>query len=276
MKIIVIADIHSNYHALNKIKEIIIEQKIDYLLILGDIVTDLPYPSKTIAIITELEKITNVITIKGNREEYLENLDTSKPVTSLNGSLLYTKNNLTLTELDYLKSLPYEAYLEIPNYPEIVMRHATKNNTRELLFDNLKVTNQYIRSCTQKYILCGHNHQSSIYQYDNKYLINPGSLGIFNENSQQSTYALLSTNGNLEFDVSIIRFDYDYQLVIKDIIDSGLLDIGLTYSQTILDSFLFKKQYSSKVIELGLLRSENPTEEDFKQAYLELSSLWNK
>jgi predicted phosphodiesterase len=49
MKIAIIADIHSNYAALEACLESVRHEKADGIVFLGDYVSDCPYPQKTLA-----------------------------------------------------------------------------------------------------------------------------------------------------------------------------------------------------------------------------------
>ena len=67
MRIAVLSDIHANIVALEEVLKDAKEQKVDEYIVLGDIITDLPFTNETIDIIKELTPYV----IKGNREEYL-------------------------------------------------------------------------------------------------------------------------------------------------------------------------------------------------------------
>lgn len=70
-KIIVIADIHSNYAAFEAAFNIIEKIKPDGVIFLGDYVTDFPYPQRTMKLLYKCKARYNCHFIRGNREDYL-------------------------------------------------------------------------------------------------------------------------------------------------------------------------------------------------------------
>ena len=73
MKLAVLADIHSNHHALKDCISHALEKNADEFLFLGDYVSDCPCPQKTMQIIYEMRKKYRCHFIRGNREDYMLN-----------------------------------------------------------------------------------------------------------------------------------------------------------------------------------------------------------
>ena len=73
MDIAVFSDVHGNYSALQASIDYAVGKGITNFLLLGDYVTDCPYPQKTMELIYVLRKYFTTYIIRGNREEYLLN-----------------------------------------------------------------------------------------------------------------------------------------------------------------------------------------------------------
>lgn len=69
MKIVVISDIHANYHALKEVSKTLSKLKFDKLIILGDILTYGVLVQETIAILKQFERKYKCIFIKGNHDQ---------------------------------------------------------------------------------------------------------------------------------------------------------------------------------------------------------------
>lgn len=257
MKIAVISDIHSNYLALQKFYEYVKIHKINKIIFLGDYVTDCPYPNKTMEIIFQMKKEFECFYILGNREEYLLQMRNIKieSSNSTNGSLLYTLENLDKKYLDFFTGLPIYDYLYIPSYPTIFFAHSTDKKTRVLLRGGSEETKKYMSQIDAKYILCGHSHSSFFYQYQGKKMINPGSFGIPNGKTV-AEFCVLETNNDFEYDVKFLNLSYDVNILLKDFVDSGLVQRGQTYTKAIMDSFITKNNFSSHIISKGFELAE--------------------
>ena len=71
MKIGVLSDIHSNYYAFRACVDYMVQAGVGDFLLLGDYVSDTPYPERTMELIYELREKYTVHMLRGNREEYL-------------------------------------------------------------------------------------------------------------------------------------------------------------------------------------------------------------
>ena len=129
MKVAVISDIHSNYYSLESALKIIEKENIETIIFNGDLVTDFPYPNKTLYLIMSLKDKYNIVIIKGNREEYIE--EDFKEINCLNSSINYTKENLKDEYKLILKNSPYTYEID-----DCLFMHANINNSRELFYEN--------------------------------------------------------------------------------------------------------------------------------------------
>ena len=107
MKIAVISDIHGNCDALVEVLKKAKKEKVEHLLILGDIVGYYYHPDKILELLSEW----SFDMIKGNHENILEDL-IANPSLSETIRLKYGSghqeaiNKLTSRQLDFLGGLP--------------------------------------------------------------------------------------------------------------------------------------------------------------------------
>lgn len=182
MKVAVLSDIHSNHIALEACLNYVEKENIDSIILLGDFVSDCPNPQVTLNVIRQLYDRYHVYAIRGNREEYfIKHADGFEDhwVYEVNtGSLLYTYENLKKEDIDWFRSLDNHSIVTIEGTDPIVLMHGSISNSRELLYKEADNTKELLDSIPYRYVLCGHTHRQFAYEYNQKRLINPGSVGV--------------------------------------------------------------------------------------------------
>jgi len=259
MRLCIISDIHSNHLALESCIKDISNLNIDTIIFNGDILTDFPYPNKTMELIMSLKDKYNIILIKGNREEYI--LSDLK-YNGTNGSLIYTKENLDKKYFIALKEA--SDYYEVSS--DIIVCHAKIDNKNELYYYDSKNTIEYLNNTNYKYTIIGHSHKPFIKELNNKYLINTGPLGHLNKEYDGGSYLIFDTLNN-EFEIKYAIYD---KLKAKmEFVESNLYKIGGIYSECIMDMLDNNIPIASNVIKLGYeLMGDNPYDEKyFIEAY---------
>ena len=94
MRVAVLSDIHANYHAFKACYDDAVRDGVDSFIFLGDYISDLAEPQKTMDLVYEIQANYPTICLRGNRERYM--LDCEKGSSfhrgSKSGSLrLYVK-----------------------------------------------------------------------------------------------------------------------------------------------------------------------------------------
>ena len=171
MTIAVFSDVHGNVSSLEEALKIMATLKPDQYLFLGDMAGYYYYQNESIELLNSLD---NLITIKGNHDEYflksLINKDDLKKLDEKYGqsySLLY--NNITEKSKDFFYNLSecevnenYEAYHGSPN-----------NHLEEYIY---KETDIHITT-TVPFIFLGHTHYPMTKKINDTLIVNPGSIG---------------------------------------------------------------------------------------------------
>ncbi|MFQ6075427.1 MAG: metallophosphoesterase family protein [Candidatus Bathyarchaeia archaeon] len=217
MRILLIADIHSNKPAFEEV--INHAGRVDRILCAGDVVGYNPYPNECVQIVREL----NIECVMGNHD-WASALDTP---TGFNpyaqAAVHYTHRLLSRDNLNFLSGLPERLELEVegvrlcmyhgsPRDPlnEYILPWTPKSTLRELLD----------RSSGDVLIL-GHTHIPMAYRLGDRYVINPGSVGQPRSRNPNSSYIILTIHdGNVEVEHRLVG--YDIETVAKRIIEAGL------------------------------------------------------
>lgn len=224
----VFSDIHSNYHAFKACYDDAIKCGADSFVFLGDYVSDLSEPQKTMDLVYEVQSRYPTICLRGNREGYM--LDCEKGASrfsrgSKSGSLLFTYNHLREKDLDFFRGLKISDTIEI-NGVQIEIAHASMDNDRCYFDCNDGCIADIFPQMKCKYLLTGHSHKQYIQRDSAKTIINPGSVGIPQDGTQWPKYAILEIAND---DVSCVfrEVPYDMTDAIHAQFANGLVDYKL-------------------------------------------------
>lgn len=237
MRVAVISDIHSNFKAFEAFLEYIEAHPVDAIIGLGDYVTDMPYPGRTLDMLYALMKKYPCTILRGNREEYLLNhrkQDQGWHISSPNGALLYTYENITDRDMDFFEGLPtVMEKVKLGDCPELTLCHGAPEEVRGNLKYDLALQDQVMKELPTQYLLGGHtHHQETISLYDKLY-INPGSLGLaIDEKGGHADFAILE--GNKEgWEYELISIPYDLEGMLKSFAESGVDEYGLVLNRAV-------------------------------------------
>lgn len=189
----VFSDIHSNYYAFRACYEDAVKCGTDSFIFLGDYVSDLADPQKTMDLVYEIRDKYPTICLRGNRERYM--LDCENGVSDFNrgsktGSLLFTYNHLRKKDLDFFRGLKISDAIEI-NGIRMEIAHASMDNDRYYFVGNSEHSAEIFAQMKYNYLLTGHSHRQYILQDSGKTIINPGSVGIPHGGTRWPKYAVL-------------------------------------------------------------------------------------
>lgn len=225
MKLAVLADIHSNHHALKACISHALEKNADEFLFLGDYVSDCPCPQKTMQIIYEMRKKYRCHFIRGNREDYMlnhrENPGEGWTYCSASGNLLYTYENLKEEDFLFYKSLDIQGMYQKEGYPVFRYCHGSPASSKELLIPENENVVSIMESLDVDLLVSGHTHIQNAAVYGNKRLIHPGSVGIPWYYEGKSQYMILHGKED-GWEEEFFQIDYNVKDVIKEFEESGL------------------------------------------------------
>ncbi|MFH1545475.1 MAG: metallophosphoesterase family protein [archaeon] len=232
MKYLVIADIHSNLEALEKVFEETVRMKFDKILCLGGIVGHGASPNECI----ELLKEKKALCIMGNHDAAcvgLMNLSWFRPESRK--SIEWTKKILTGNNLGFLKDLP-----KFFSTKFLLTVHGTPENPLKEHMDERKAE-KTLEQVAEDLILVGHNHNPFYYTEKEKMVDIKGSHTIKFE-GKRMVVSMPSVGqprdvdnrtgyGILDFEkkeLEIKRIHYDWKTAAEKIRKAGLPEFSAT------------------------------------------------
>jgi predicted phosphodiesterase len=218
----VISDIHANSIALEKSLSMFKEQKIEHLIILGDLLTYGVDVEKTLDLVEQ--QINNgAVLILGNHDSlYLDLINNDFIYYNKLQDWIKESVDFTLQKLDTKRfsSLPWKSSIVRDN---IFYSHANPYgdwsylNSKE---DLLKASDVLIK---HNYIagVFGHTHRSICFSMEDKlWILNPGSIGQPRSSTNSSMLNLLSDKNKLYTEICPVIYDVDKH--IENIVSSSL------------------------------------------------------
>lgn len=246
----VFSDIHGNDHAFKACYEDAIKHGAEQFVFLGDYISDLADPRKTMDMVYEIRERFPTVCLRGNRERYMLECEQGIGIFfrgSQTGSLLYTYDNLRQQDLDFFKGLRIYDTIEI-NGVIIEIAHAVKDDDRYYFEgDDSKIQDIFLEMKTS-YLLTGHSHRQYIRTHYGKSILNPGSVGIPQGGNRWPSYALLRVeNGSVSFQLQ--QVPYDIAAVIHAQFKNGLVEYSHCWGISILYDIIIGEEYTIRLLE---------------------------
>lgn len=228
VEIAVLADIHSNYVALERCVEFALKRGIRQFLFLGDYVGEFAWPERTMELLREYDASYDCLFIRGNKEDYwLGYRDGGergwKEYGSTTGALYYAYHRLEDRDLAFFEGLPVSRRLEYGNLPPLLACHGSPGNVKGQLCLSDEETKNALLAAGANCVLHGHSHIQGKTVYDGRIALNPGSVGLALKAEGKAQFAILhgETDG---FREELISLDYDRERVIRELCESGLTE----------------------------------------------------
>lgn len=215
----IIADVHSNSIALISALIDMKKLNVDFIISAGDIVGYNPFPNETI----EIFKNFNIFSIRGNHDRAVISGETQSFNQYAKKAIIWTSKVILPQNLEYLKSLESKQILVIDN-TKILLAHGSPYSEDDYIYpDNLFLPHMLMKHDVDMIIL-GHTHVQFSYKFENKRIVNPGSVGQPRDNNNSAAYAIFITQSRK---LIFKRVKYDINKVIKEIEAVGLpIELG--------------------------------------------------
>ena len=210
MIVLVISDVHGNYHALDRVMNAV---KYDAMVCCGDIVVDYPFPQQCIQVL----KDTCTRICSGNNDDNVAHDQKaseyiSKKYTHLAKDLdRNTELTLKLINDDsknYLRELPRECRFDLDGvsfYMNHTVPHRPLHHYLDKETSDSKLA-QYYRDIRAEVMITGHTHIPYVRNFGDKILINPGSVGQPRDGDPRTSFAVFDTAAGR---VELKRLEYD-------------------------------------------------------------------
>ncbi|QBD79430.1 metallophosphoesterase [Ktedonosporobacter rubrisoli] len=210
MRIGLIADIHSNFIALEQVLSELQQEQVERLICLGDVVAEGPQPHEVLERLREL-KCPVVI---GNTDDwYLQPVPAGDE--ELREIVEWGLQQMTEADLDYLRSFPAVIEMELETDKTLLCYHGSPQSYRDVIASTTPGAEiRRMFAGTQAGIMVGgHTHVQMLRRHEQALLLNPGSVGLpgigperedlpRNQDVHWAEYAILTLdNGHVSVDL---------------------------------------------------------------------------
>ena len=209
MKIAVLSDIHGNKLALEAVIADINKNDVDHIIILGDLITDLPDDTNDVL---DMVRSLDGYVIKGNRELYIQNGQEAYEYDQYAVTYM-TEKILSEKHKKYIHSLPESISLKFHSQATLKLVHGSPFSASELIFedDQTRIVD-CLDAISENMLLCGHSHAQWYKKVQNKTILNPGSVGLNFSGDKTAKYAIMEL-GDDDWDIALKSVYYDFDLM---------------------------------------------------------------
>ena len=181
MRIAAIYDIHSNLPALEAVLDEIRREKVDQIIVGGDVVPG-PMPRETIARLLEVDLPTQFITGNGDREivAKMRGIETGTVPERFRHVMEWVADQLGPDEEKLLASWPKTVSVQIDGLGKVLFCHATPRNDTELFTRRTPEAAllPVFKDVSEELVVCGHTHMQFDRPIGDKRVVNAGSVGL--------------------------------------------------------------------------------------------------
>ena len=248
--IAVFSDIHSNYHALKACFEDAKGAGATGFVFLGDYVSGLADPVKTLDLVYEICDRYPSVCIQGNRERYMLNHKNGSSVLTKalhTASYLFTYENLREKDLAFFASLPIFDVITVGGV-SVEIAHATKFEDRRYFEKGDGYIGTVFGQMEAAYLLTGHSHKQYIQSEQGKTIMNPGAVGLPLGADGRAQYALLDVSSE-GVDCRMRQVRYDFAPMIRAQFQSGLVDEAKYWAISDLYAAITGKEYTKLLLD---------------------------
>ncbi len=213
MKLAVLADIHSNWWALQAVAADIERWQPDRVVVGGDVINRGPRPVECLDFVLKMQRERGWLLVLGNHEEYVirhaqQSESRPKPWDEIWGASRWTYEKLN-GDVTALTGLPFQQSWSMPDGSEARVVHASMLGTRHGVF--VETPQAVLRKQVApppKLFVVGHTHKPLVRTVDETLVVNVGSAGLPFDLDPRVGYARLTwQHGN--WTAEIVRVDYD-------------------------------------------------------------------
>jgi putative phosphoesterase len=219
MRILVVADIHANWPALQALNE-----PHDVCLFLGDLVDYALEPSPCIDWVRR-----NVHhAVRGNHDHGVAQ---NVPVFGRNGykyltgvTRILTRERVSPDEVRFLASLPVTQAVTLDETRFFLVHASPRDPLDEYAPGTAEFWERRLEGLDADVVCVGHTHHPYVLELGDKLVINPGSLGQPRDGDPRGCYAVVEDRN-----VELKRFDYPVEDTVRVVQDSNLPEPAKAY-----------------------------------------------
>jgi putative phosphoesterase len=236
MRILVLADIHANWPALQAIQE-----PCDACFFVGDLVDYGLEPSPCI----EWVRHHATAAVRGNHDHgAAQNVQVAgrngfKYLTSVTRPL--TLERLSVADRRFLGALPVTRTVTVAETRFLLVHATPRDPLDEFALADAEFWSRRLQNVDAEVICVGHTHQPYVLEVADKLVLNPGSVGQPRDGDRRASYAVIDDNR-----VELKRVEYDVEATIRTIQESGLAETAKALLAETLRSGSMAKPESSR------------------------------
>jgi predicted phosphodiesterase len=227
MKIAVLADIHGNMPALERVAAHIDAWGPDQVIMAGDIVNRGPQPRECLQFVKERQDIAGWRLVRGNHEDYVlvhagPDAPKSGPEFEIYRNAYWTYRRLE-GKIESLKAMPFQVSVTGPDGREVRVVHASMRGNRIGIYPEMPdaMLDQLI--APPPAVLCvGHTHRPLVRHLGDTLVVNAGAVGTPFDGDRRAAYAQLTWQSG-RWTAEIIRLDYDLKQTEEQFHASGFV-----------------------------------------------------
>jgi predicted phosphodiesterase len=225
-RVAVLADVHGNIPALEAVIEDIAAQRIDEVLVGGDLVGRGPQGSRVIERILGL----GWPSVRGNHEDYLLTFRRGEvPSDWLEAdewsASRWMAADLTDDDARYIEALPFS--LKSRHIPQLHLVHASPRSNNDGIgpWSSQRSIRRHWDSIAESVLVCAHTHRPLHQEFSDGHVVNVGSVGLpFNRDRRAQYVVFEQTSGDLSIDFR--QVEYDLAAILDIYESSGFLSEG--------------------------------------------------
>ena len=214
MRILLLADIHANWPALQAVVE---SETFDLCLVLGDLVDYGLEPAPCI----DWVRSHATHTIRGNHDHCvaqgvkIQGKTGFKYLSGVTRSL--TQERLSGDDRRYLASLPVSRRLTLENTRFLLVHATPRDPLDEYAIADVDFWERRLHDVDAQVICVGHTHHPCVLEVGDKLVINPGSVGQPRDGDPRASYAIIENQR-----VEPRRVEYPVEDTVKTVLESSL------------------------------------------------------
>jgi putative phosphoesterase len=212
MRILVLADVHANWPALQAVRE-----PFDACFFVGDLVDYGLEPSPCI----EWVRSHATVSVRGNHDHgAAQNVPVNgrhgfKYLSSVTRPL--TLERLSIEERRFLSALPVTRRVTVADTRFLLVHGTPRDPLDEYAVADVDFWSRRLQNVDANVVCVGHTHHPYVLEVGDKLIVNPGSVGQPRDGDPRASYAVIEDNR-----VELKRVEYDVEAAIGTIQESSL------------------------------------------------------
>ncbi|MCS7046934.1 MAG: metallophosphatase family protein [Gemmataceae bacterium] len=212
MRILLLADIHANWPALQAIQE-----PFDVCLVMGDIVDYGLEPAPCIEWVRQ--RATYVV--RGNHDHGVAQqvrINGKNGFKYLTGvTRILTQERISQADRRYLGSLPISKRVTIDNTKFLLVHATPRDPLDEYAIADVDFWSRRLEGVDAQVICTGHTHLPCVLEVGERLIINPGSVGQPRDGDPRASYAIIENQR-----VELKRIEYPVEETVRTVWESNL------------------------------------------------------